>query len=655
MNTQPIVPATISLTDDGVPWSPHYADIYHSRAGARTQARHVFLAGNDLPQRWQRRQRFVVLETGFGLGHNFLATWQAWRDDPARCDRLVYVAIERRPCTAPTLRSLHDHAGTSDELSQRLADAWPPLTHNLHPLSFEDGRVQLLLALGDVQDWLRELVAEVDAFYLDGFSPARNPEMWQPRLCKALARLAAPDASLATWTAASGLRDGLRAAGFEVRKAQGTGGKRDITLARYAPAFAPRRPPARLGSTSSDRHAVIVGAGLAGCATAHALALQGWSSTVIDRHAEMAQETSGNPAGLFHGIVNAQDGTHARYNRAAAMLAQRRVAEAIQRHGVSGSVSGLLRLDDADPDTLDQVRHRLGLPLDYVGVADAARARELSGLRLPRGGWHFPGGGWVHPGGLCAAWLADAAPRRLRAEVASLRRSGHEWHVLDARGAVIECCAVVVLANAHDALRLLQAPAWPVDTIRGQVSFAPWGELAPLVAPGLPIAGTGYLLPDVQGRAVFGATSQPDDADPAVRVADHATNLAQLARLVGLPLAADPARMQGRTGWRCSARDRLPIIGPVPDDESPAARHDQPRLIPRREGLYVHLGLGSRGITWAALGAQALAAWITGAPAPLESSLLDAIDPGRFVSRSRRRPSPTAQATPSATHTPEDG
>ena len=268
MNPAPIVPGVLAFDDRGVPFSTEYHDIFHPHAGPLPQARHVFLGGNELPARWQGRARFVILETGFGLGNNFLATWQAWRDDPNRCARLCVISIERHPLTRDDLAQAHRNSPWP-ELAEDLQRAWPPLTPDLHRLGFDDGRVQLLLALGDVQAWLPELVASVDAFYLDGFAPASNPRMWDERVCKALGRLAAPGATLSTWSAARALRDRLTSAGFEVRLGQGVGGKRDITLARFAPAFTPRRAPSRAPRRGAvEPHALIVGAGLAGSAAA---------------------------------------------------------------------------------------------------------------------------------------------------------------------------------------------------------------------------------------------------------------------------------------------------------------------------------------------------------------------------------------------------
>jgi tRNA 5-methylaminomethyl-2-thiouridine biosynthesis bifunctional protein len=343
MKTRPIVPARIDFgaAPGDVPRATEFDDVYHPRVGALAQARHVFLGGNHLPQRWGGRARFVILETGFGLGNNFLATWDAWRSDPRRCERLVFVSIERHPPSRADLARAHT-GSPLPELAAELARAWPPLTPNLHTLEFEDGRVQLLLALGDVAALLPGLRVQADAFFLDGFAPARNPEMWQPRILAALGRKAAPGATLSTWSVARELRNGLATAGFEVQQARGIGGKRAISVARWAPRFEPRRLP---DAAVRAREAVVVGAGLAGAAVAAALARLGLRVTVLERNSSPAAEGSGNPAGLFHGTVNADDGTYARLYRSAALQAQRDHAAVLAAGGVAGRVDGLLRLD----------------------------------------------------------------------------------------------------------------------------------------------------------------------------------------------------------------------------------------------------------------------------------------------------------------------
>ncbi len=641
MKSSPIVPAPLQRDEHGVPLSIEYGDVYHPRAGALNQAQHVFIGGNGLPARWQGRERFVVLETGFGLGNNFLATWQAWRDDAQRCERLVFISIERNPLQREDLRAAHQGSPLA-ELAGQLVDAWPPLTHNLHHLAFERGRIQLLLALGDVQDWLPELRTSVDAFYLDGFAPARNPAMWDRRVCRALGRLAAPAATLATWSAASALRADLTSAGFEARLAAGIGGKRDITLATYAPRFDshPVVPP-RL-SEPAQRRALIVGAGLAGCAAAWALAEQGWESRLLERHERIAAEASGNPAGLFHGIVNADDGVHARFNRAASFAAATAVAAAIG-HGATGSTAGLLRLEhDSSVAAMRTTLASLGLPRDYVQALDAQAAATLCGLSVPSPAWFYPAAGWVDPGALARSFIeraGGAATVRYGADVCAVRYIDHRWEALDGAGRVIDSAPVLVLANAAAATRLLPTLELPLDIVRGQLSWMP-ESLAAAASTRVPVAGAGYLLPPSNGRVVFGATSATADADPSVRDEDHRFNLAQLERLTGQACRIGMSQLGGRTAWRCVAPDRLPVVGAVPllDPQlrAAASRLDQVRNVAREPGLFVFTALGSRGITWSAMCAEVLAGAISGAPMPLEASLLDAIDPARFAVRAWR-------------------
>ena len=646
MKTAPVVAADLAFDAEGVPFSARFGDRYHPRQGAFAQAAHVFLAGNELPRRWQGRDRFVILETGFGLGNNFLAVWNAWRADPQRSRRLHFISIEKHPFAAADLRRAHARS-PHPELARALVAAWPPLTPNLHRLTFDGGRVELLLALGDIDAWLPEIVATVDAFFLDGFAPDRNPAMWQPRVFKALARLAAAGATAATWSAANAVRAGLAGAGFEVASAPGSGGKRDVTLARFAPRFAPRRAPARIGlATGTSQHALIVGAGLAGTAAAHALAEQGWRSTLFDRLPRIAAGASGNPAGIFHGTVNPHDGTHARFNRAAALQACIAAREAIAAHGVDGQVNGLLRIESrATPPQMAQQLLALGLPPEYAQALDADATAAMSGLPACAPAWFYPGGGWIDPGAFAASRLAragDAVALRLDANVAAIRQSDEGWQVLDASGRPQAQAEVLVLANACGATALLGETVMPpLQRIRGQTTQLPL-PVPDLRLPRLPVAGNGYVLPPLRDAttALFGATAQIDDDEAELRAEDQARNLLQLARLTGSAPALDRTALAGRVGWRCTAPDRLPLIGGVPDADALRAagpRRDQPRFVPRAPGLYVFTGLASRGITWATLGASTLASQISGAPCPLEASLLDAIDAGRFESRQVRR------------------
>jgi tRNA 5-methylaminomethyl-2-thiouridine biosynthesis bifunctional protein len=627
VKTEPIVPAVIDFSQ-GTPRAPLYDDVYHPREGALEQARSVFLAGNGLPGRWRGRARFTILETGFGLGNNFLASWAAWRDDAQRCERLHVVSLEKHPPTRDDLaRAL---AGSPlPSLAQELLAAWPALTPNIHSLTFESGRVQLLLCLGDAEHLARELVARVDAFCLDGFAPARNAAMWSPWLFKSLAKLAAPNATAATWSAARAVREGLAAVGFEVRAAPGPGAKREITLAHYAPRFSPVAPPGRALNAQAPSHVIVIGAGIAGAATARALARQGVACTVLDAQAQV----SGHPAGLFHGTVGADDTLHTRWHRAAGFSAARWV-----RASGQGATDGLLRLNAKhDLAAMQALLAAQRLPASYVQALDAAQASQRAGLALTQAAWLFTEGGWARPVALInEALTTPGVIWHGSARVTTIEHGAGGWRVQGADSRVIAEAPALVLANAHDALRLAALPSSWAEHVRGQLT---WLAATDAVAmPTLPIASGSYALAlPGNGGLLLGATSQRDDDDDSVRDADHAQNLERARQLLGGDVARDGAALHGRVGWRMVTRDRLPLVGMAPDlSTALPSRRDAPRLLARQPGLFMHCALGSRGLTSAALGGELIAAQLCGAPWPLEADLVDAIDPARMALRTSR-------------------
>ena len=290
----PALQAEIDWSDPEQPRSTRYGDVYASRAGALAQARAVFLQGNGLPERWRGRRRFTVLEIGFGLGNNFLATWDAWRTDAARSERLFFLSLDAHPVAPADLARAHAHSPLAG-LAQQLQQQWPPRSPGWQRLDFDGGRVQLLLAFGDILDVLPQWQAEVDAFFLDGFAPRLNPAMWSAQALAPLARLAAPGARAATWSVATELHAALRAAGFVPQKTEGFADKREMTVARFAPAHRAHQPAGLAPLAAQASQAVVLGAGLAGAACARALHEAGLAVQVFEAETPAAQ-ASGNPA-----------------------------------------------------------------------------------------------------------------------------------------------------------------------------------------------------------------------------------------------------------------------------------------------------------------------------------------------------------------------
>ncbi|WP_269533152.1 bifunctional tRNA (5-methylaminomethyl-2-thiouridine)(34)-methyltransferase MnmD/FAD-dependent 5-carboxymethylaminomethyl-2-thiouridine(34) oxidoreductase MnmC [Chitinimonas sp. BJYL2] len=613
--------AQLALTKDGIPYSPAFDDIYHSQSGGLAQARSVFLAGNGLPQRWQGRDRFVIAETGFGLGLSFLATWQAWRRDPARTRRLHFISCELHPFTRADLAHLHASLLQAEpdlaELAAQLQANWPELVTGIHRIELDGGAVTLTLLLGDALDWLPRLPARVDAFFLDGFSPAKNPELWQEALYKQFTRLAASEATLATYTVAGHVRRGLEAAGFAVERQAGFGSKRQMLTG----VFRGRRTDE---TYQGERRAIIIGAGMAGAAVAERLTLRGWRVTLVDGNTGPAQGASGNLAGAYRPVVSADDNPQTRLARAAFLYGLRWFKQLdftgwhpsgalqIARHADELARFAAIPVELAYPPTL--ARH-----------VDASEASALAGAPVSQGGLWFAQAGWVQPRALVQT-LLDRCGEHLQHQwgrvVTQIERKDGDWQIRDAQGELLAEAPVLILANAADASRFAPALALGRDT--RYVS-----HLAGVALPAnqAVVCRAGYLTPGFEGTACLGSSpASPGQTDAEL----HTANLALLAEM-GVPLNAE-SLVAGRRCERPGTADRLPVVGPVADAGAFQSKHaGSLHLAPRQPGLYVISGFGARGLVWSGLMAELLASQIEGEPLPLPRELVQAVDPARFL------------------------
>ena len=569
---------------DGTPYSEAFGDVYHSAAGGPAQAAHVFLGGNRLPARWQARERFVIFETGFGLGLNFLVTLQAWRRDPDRCGRLHYVAIEKHPFSLLDLQLLHLHyPGLKDEAAS-LHSVWPMLLSGGHRA--ELGNVVLTLFFADIKI-ARDLRLAADAIYLDGFAPDRNPDMWSPQVMRSLSRLAARDATVATWSVAAPVRQALEQTGFAVEKRPGFGHKKEMLVARSLKGKDLAKP---------ERKASVIGAGLAGAAVCERLCARGWDVTLYERHAKPAEEASGNHAGTFHPIVTPDDSKFARITRSGFLYG---ISRWRNLQGLRWDPCGVLQLARDEKEDDSQRRAVAGLPPEYAQYVTRGEAGEHAGVRVAGGGVWFAQGGWIQPRSLVDAQLEACGSRLKRVfgkEIASLEES------------------LVILANSGEAPNLHPVPNLRLRRVRGQLTYIPEKSIC---APYAVVLRGGMVLPAVDGKVVVGASYDIDDENEQPSADSESGNLARLQAILGVTI--NSSSLENRVAFRSVAPDRLPVVGKIADN------------------VYGAYAYGSRGLVWAALAAEIIASDLEGEPLPVEGTLADAIAPGRFALRARRR------------------
>ena len=620
MPHKPLEPARIAFDTGGAPYSEDFSDIYHSVDGGPAQARAVFLAGNGLPQRWRGRHTFTIVETGFGLGLNFLCCACELLADADRPARLSYVAVEKHPAVAADLAQAHARWPDLAGLAEALRRGWPAPLRGFHRIDLAGGRIALTLLFGDAAEMLSQLDARADAIFLDGFAPEKNPEMWSDALFAQLARLSGPGTTTATWSVAAAIRARLQTAGFQVEKRPGFGRKREMLCASRPGAPAPAARSAR------DRRAIVIGAGLAGSWAAYALACRGWTIDLIERHREPAQEASGNAVGAVRPALNLADNEHARLARAAFLRTTQVLAhdgawqDAYRRTGVLHVAT-----TPQQAERMHAILTAHGFPEAYVRWVDAAEGARLANHRVAGPGWWFADGGWARPHTLCRALLGVCADRirsRFGSAVHELVPSTEGWCARDLHGEVLAQAPFVVIANGYEARRFGLADVPMLIGVRGQVSFMP---PAPERALDIVVGGDGYIAPLPGGGHCIGATFEPGVEALDVRAEDHASNIARAQRMLpGFALGVDPARLSGWAGVRAATADRLPVCG---GSSAAEARGGS-------SGCHMLTGMGARGLIWAPLCAEVLACRLEGEPNPVERNLLQAIDPLRKTARS---------------------
>ncbi len=687
--------ADLDWDDEGRPRSRAFDDVYFSLASGLDETRHVFIEQNRLGERFRQLapgERLVIGETGFGTGLNFLCAWQLFEECAASTARLHFVSVEKYPLTAADL--------------QRALALWPQLTAQAQPLLqqyvaihpgfqrlvFSAGRVTLTLLIGDAIEQLTLLDAAVDAWFLDGFAPARNPEMWSPELFAQLARLSAPQATLGTFTSTGWVRRSLKAAGFKMKRVPGIGHKWEVLRGVFVgpehptepcatglcpeggqephstgnvdPGMAPPRGDAESAAgrahshreqckpwyarppRPSAKHAVVIGAGLAGCATAASLATRGWQVTLLERHAGVAEEASGNPQGVLYLKLSAH-GTALSQLIVAGFGYTRRLLEQLQR-GVDWDGCGVLQLAFDAKEAARQQQLAEAFPRDLLQLLDQPTAEARAGTSLPSGGLFFPEGGWVHPPALCQ-WQARHANITLvpHRQIVTLQRcpDSGQWQAWDADRCVATA-PVVVLAGAAEVKAFAPAAGLPLKRIRGQITCLPATAASRLLST--VVCAEGYVAPARLGEHTLGASFDFTNDDLTPTAAEHQGNLALLSEISTALSAAlhsadiPAAQLQGRAAFRCTSTDYLPIVGPLADAEAFAstyaalardARQVPDLPCPWLDGLYINSGHGSRGLITAPLSGELIAAWLEGEPLPVPRAIAEACHPNRFALR----------------------
>ena len=652
---KPVLPhAQLDWDDQGRPYSRVFDDVYFSDKSGLDETRYVFIEQNRLAERFAALPeggRLVIGETGFGTGLNFLCAWQVFEQHAATGARLHFVSVEKYPLSPADLQRALALWPELKVFADQLLEQYVAIHQGFQRLTLDHGRVTLTLLIGDALEQLPQLDARIDAWFLDGFAPAKNPDMWTAELFAELARLAAPGASISTFTSTGWVRRLLNAAGFKMKRTPGIGHKWEILRGEFlgwpleTPAPALDKPWfARPAPLTGERQALVIGAGLAGCASAASLAARGWQVTLLERHDAIAREASGNPQGVLYLKLSAH-GTALSQMIVSGFGYTRRLLEHLQR-GRDWDDCGVLQLAFNAKEAERQAQLAAAFPADLLHLLDQSEAQAVAGIGLAQGGLFYPEGGWVHPPALCQWQAAHPLIQLLtHHDALELRKVEGRWQAWDGERLLADA-PVVVLAGAAEIQRFPESAELPLKRIRGQITRL--AQTPQSRALSTVVCAEGYVAPARLGEHTLGASFDFKSDDLTPTTAEHLGNLAMLEEIshdLVERLQADklaPESLQGRAAFRCTSPDYLPIVGPLADTQAftqaYAALGKDARQVPDvgcpwLDGLYINSGHGSRGLITAPLSAELLAAWLDNEPLPLPRSVAEACHPNRFALR----------------------
>ncbi|PHR56948.1 MAG: bifunctional tRNA (5-methylaminomethyl-2-thiouridine)(34)-methyltransferase MnmD/FAD-dependent 5-carboxymethylaminomethyl-2-thiouridine(34) oxidoreductase MnmC [Robiginitomaculum sp.] len=620
--------ATLKWSETGEPEDVHTGDVYFSANDGLAETKAVFLAGCDLPARWQHNDLHSIGELGFGTGLNFMATLAEWRQFARPDQRLHYIAIEGAPLTPEQLSRAHEAFPELQREAGDLQQIWPDAVKGFHrrtlPGNANEPKVELTLLFGPVAEMLAQLDAGIDSWFLDGFAPAQNPQMWSEEVFAQLARLSRSGARLATYSVAGLVRRGLGAQGFDVSKLPGHGRKRQRLEAIY------KEGPQTAQTQSEPSDAVpdtviVIGGGIAGACLTHQFTQAGVGVTLIEAQG-LAAGASGNELGLISPRLDLEDSALARFYRSAFVYAGQ-----FYSHNCSAAFNptGLVR----QAATLEKAQKHCDL------ISNMALPEPLAKLADDGSSLFLKTGATLHP--MAAIAQLTQSAKLIKARAKRLERKAGQWVVIGDHEQVIASAKILVLALGVGELDGVELPA--LRLLRGQVSIGTAGQHGVNV----PMIGASYVLGLDADRLLFGAThDRVDDRDcNEIRPVDHQRNLANLQILrPDLAEQIELSQLTGRASVRAASPDLQPLAGPVADADKcgPWSKQFWGKLsdyssAPVLDGLYLLNGLGSRGLTLAPLLAKLIVSEICGEPSPLERDARTAVHPARFCARAARR------------------
>ena len=584
-------------------------------SAAPEDAWRVLIDNNDLLARFARvpdAGHFVLAETGFGNGINFLAAWQTWRQsEPSPHICLHFICVDPNPLSRRELERDLEQWPELSPLADELIANYPAPVAGTHRLVLDGGRVRLTLCFGDVDKAWQQLGFTADAWILHDFGPSPLSDQ---KITNVVARHSGPGTSFAALTSDEKLGPLLSEAGFSV---SGGADNRERTLLT---GHIPCTKNTEAGRPPSPGTIGIVGAGIAGSLLANNLAGRGLDVTLIDQADSPAAAASGNRQGALYVKLGVDYNDQAQLALSSLLFSQRFYR---RFEGKGWHPTGLIQLayNAAEQDRQARFLAKNQYPSAILEQITADQATRIAGIPVPHGGLWFPASGWLQPTAVCRS-LCDQPEisHRFGFQVTSLKKTGLGWTLMSGRGDALTFDQVVICAGPDTPELIPLTSQYRMKRIRGQITEVPEEHLN---SPQVVVCGPGYINPAHDGSALVGATFDLHDPAPEVTAHSDRENLEMLSGLlpevINAPELPEIARkVRGRVAFRCTTHDYQPVAGPMKTREGDLL-----------EGVYVFTGLGSKGLTYSPLLAEYLGDLISAQPACLPANLVKRVETQR--------------------------
>lgn len=632
---------------DGLLFSKQYDDYYHSKQGNLEEKLYVFINSNNLIERWRTKDRFTIFEFGFGIGLNFVLTWKLWKECNLLGKTLEYISIEKNILPFSILKQYLEQHKEYQSLLDELEPYYNFPTDGVYKISLSNNFILTLYVQDFVQKEIDLQNTTVDAWYLDGFSPSKNPEMWSETAFQLMKKHSYKGSSYSTYSASSIVKESLLKCGFSVNKKEGFGNKRDMLVGDYTLEREPaknEKPWYTLPSHFSKvGRAIILGGGVAGASVAYKMSKKGWDITLIEKEEQIALGASGNKAGVVAPKLTAQKTIMGELSIIGFSYFIKEVSELSKRdHSIIWKNIGVLELiqNEEEQLKLEQGVKCYNLKPNFASFVDKEKASQLAGIKLKYPGLFFSMGGYCNPPSYCKA-LLNAIPNLkliVSTEGTQLDLSTGTKKVLDSNGNTIASGDVIILTNSFWITQFPETSWLPFRVMRGQVLHIPENILD--LSLQTVVYYDGYIIPLNNQSFLVGSTFHPKDRDlnvkPEINRLLYNKFIGVAEEIPDIPVES----MDGKVGFRAMSVDHTPIIGAVPDKSAfdidystlwkgkfnapyPLAKH--------LSGVYAMCGLGSKGITYSTIGAEILASMISGDSIPIEKAHLDKLNPARFI------------------------